>query len=98
MINVLDWLSKNNIPFTVNNNPTPEQIEKIRNSIKKREMKTKELQEKYKGFTWDKDFDGLDKLKKDITSFFNFHIAIWNMFILLYTFIYFLYVKLYKYV
>ena len=43
-----EYLDRNEISYTIDNNPSPEKIEKIKSSIKRRENLEKILVERYK--------------------------------------------------
>jgi hypothetical protein len=43
----LDELDRMGVTYTVNTNPTPEQVEKIKKSIERRELRMKQMIEDY---------------------------------------------------
>jgi len=48
MKNILEYLDKEGIKYTLYSNPTPERIEEIKKLIFKRDEKIKQIQEDYK--------------------------------------------------
>ena len=57
---ITDKLDEIGVNYTVNNNPTPEQLEKLRKGIEKRDLRIQQMVEDYHSGKYDELIESID--------------------------------------
>ena len=57
---ITDKLDEIGVNYTVNNNPTPEQLEKLRKGIEKRDLRIQQMVEDYHSGKYDELIESMD--------------------------------------